>query len=145
MFQTYVGWFCFLTLAATALLHAYWGFGGLWPASNEPDLVRTVVGISHSDSMPSPISTLIVAALIFSAGCFALVSGVLGWNSLLFIRVPLIALAAIFLLRGALTYWPTSPLATATEPFATLNALYFSPLILALGACYSWLAWMARN
>jgi hypothetical protein len=144
MLQELSAWLCFLTLTATALIHAYWGFGGLWPATTEPELVRTVIGINTSESMPSLPMTLIVAALIFIAGGFAFVSGILKWNSAIFLRFPLIVLTAIFIFRGAYTYWPNSPLATATEPFATLNAHYFSPLILMLGLGFGILSWMSR-
>lgn len=141
--SNWTGWFCFAVLSATAALHAYWAFGGLWPATSEAELVRTVIGIER-DRMPSFAMTLLVAALIFAAGAFGLVRGVLGWDSLVFIRTPLGALTAIFLLRGAASYLP-GPLANAAEPFAQLNALYFSPLILLLGACFAYLTLSPRH
>ena len=139
-----VAWFIFLALTATALLHVYWGLGGLWPASSEPELVRTVIGITHQDHMPAMGMTLIVAALIFSAGGFAALRGILELDSLIFIRIPLAGLALIFLLRGAATYFP-GPLRDAAEPFATLNTLYFSPLVLLIGCGFALLTLSPRN
>lgn len=141
--HTVLGWFCFITLSATAGLHVYWGLGGLWPADNAAALSRTVIG-THSGVMPPAGLTLVVAVLIFAAGSFAFARGVLAWDSLILLRVPLAGLALIFLLRGAVTYMP-GPFAQAAEPFAHLNAVYFSPLILALGAAFAALALSPRN
>ncbi|WP_300541033.1 DUF3995 domain-containing protein [Maricaulis sp.] len=140
---TWVGWFCFCVLGATAALHAYWALGGLWPAAAEPDLVKTVIGADH-DRMPAAGLTLLVAFLIFTAGVFAFARGVLDWDSRLFLRIPLAGLAAIFLLRGTASYLP-GPFARSVEPFATLNALYFSPLILLLGLGFAYLALAPRS
>ena len=41
-----------LVLAAIALLHAYWGFGGLWPARDEAGLTATVIGVRGRNRMP---------------------------------------------------------------------------------------------
>jgi len=141
--HTVLGWFCFITLSATAALHVYWGLGGLWPADDAATLSRTVIG-THGGVMPPAGLTLLVAALIFAAGSFAFARGVLAWDSLILLRVPLAGLALIFLLRGAVTYIP-GPFAQAAEPFAHLNAVYFSPLILALGAAFTALALSPRN
>lgn len=139
----WAGWFCFAVLAATTALHVYWGLGGLWPASSEPELVRMVVGL-ETDRMPARGATLAVAALIFASGTFGLMRGVLGWDSLVFVRLPLAIVAAVFLLRGAATYVPgLQPF--AAEPFARLNALYFSPLILLLGVCFAYLTLAPRQ
>ena len=141
--HTVLGWFCFIILSATAALHVYWGLGGLWPADNAAALSRTVIG-THGGVMPPAGLTLVVAALIFAAGSFAFARGVLAWDSLILLRVPLAGLALIFLLRGAVTYIP-GPFSQAAEPFTHLNAVYFSPLILALGAAFAMLALSPRN
>lgn len=137
--NTALGWFCFVVLAATAAIHVYWALGGLWPADDTPALVRTVIGVER-DRMPPAGLTLLVGTLIFLAGCFAFVRGVLDRDSLVLIRIPLAGLAMVFLLRGAVTYLPGGPFAQAAQPFAHLNMVYFSPLILMLGAAFAWLA-----
>lgn len=139
MLPALAGWFAFVTLGLIAGVHVYWGFGGLWPASNETDLVRTVVGISHSPTMPASSATFAVAGLIFAAACFGLGRGVFGFDSLIFSRIPLGVIALIMLARGVFAYLP-GPFSRASEPFATLNATYFSPLILILAVVYAWLA-----
>jgi hypothetical protein len=141
---TWLGWFCFLTLSATAALHVYWALGGLWPASDMPELVRTVIGTERNHMPPAGL-TVVVASLMLCAGLFALARGVAGWDALLFVRLPLGVIAAVLLVRGAATYLPGGPFARATEPFAHLNALYFSPLILALGLGFAGLALAPRQ
>ncbi|HFQ15114.1 MAG TPA: DUF3995 domain-containing protein [Rhodobacteraceae bacterium] len=124
-----------LSLWAAALLHLFWAFGGLWPARSEPELVRMVIG-SRSAAMPPKGVTLAVAVLIGLAGFWPLVmtgrgglpvpAGICafgGWG-----------LAAVFLLRAGLGYWPG--LWAAELPFYRLNRRYFSPAILAIGAGY---------
>ena len=144
MLQKYIGWFCFLSLVGVAVVHAYWALGGLWPAQTEADLVSTVIG-AHSPHMPPDSLILLIAVLIFTAGCFTFAAGVMGLKSGLFIQLPLTGLAFIFLIRGAVTYFPFGPFNSAAEPFASLNALYFSPLILVLAAGFAFLAWAQRN
>ncbi|WP_417492682.1 DUF3995 domain-containing protein [Maricaulis sp.] len=139
MLITLAGWFVFITLSLIAALHAYWGAGGLWPAATEADLVRTVIGISRSPTMPASATTFVVALLIFAAAGFAFVRGVLGFDSLIFTRIPLAVIALVMLARGIYAYMP-GPFSRATEPFATLNAAYFSPLVLILGLACAWLA-----
>ena len=132
------GWICFIVLTAIAAVHVYWGLGGLWPAETEPALVRTVIG-AEAAHMPTDDLTFVVAALIFVAGCLAMMRGVFNWDSFLLLRLPLFGLALIFLARGAITYIPAL-FPPATEPFGTLNALYYSPLCLILAAAFGFLA-----
>jgi hypothetical protein len=132
-----------LALVALALIHAYWAFGGLWPAQSEPALVNTVVGITHAQAMPPRDLTLAVAAALLVASGFAFVRGVLGWQSGLWVRLPLAGLALIFAVRGIMAYLP-GPLAGATEPFAQLNAYAYSPGILVLAMAFAYLAGSRR-
>lgn len=143
MIFTLSGWFCAIVLTLTSLIHVYWGLGGLWPASDPAALSRTVVGVD-AQQMPGLVLTLVIALLIFAAGAFGFVRGVLRWDSLLLIRIPLGVLTAIFTLRGAIAYLP-GPFAQATEPFKTLNITYFSPLILALAVCFALLTFSPRD
>lgn len=137
------GWTCFLVLAAIALLHVYWGFGGVWPAHSEADLVRTVIG-TQADRMPEPGITFIVAALIFIAGSFALLRGVLNRDSFIFIRVPLFGLFLIFLARGLVSYIP-GVFPPPAQPFGELNTAFYSPLILALALGFGYLTVSPRR
>ncbi|WP_163602926.1 DUF3995 domain-containing protein, partial [Klebsiella pneumoniae] len=64
-------WLVFIVLTIVAALHLYWGFGGLWPARDQLSLARTVVGSKGISAMPSRGVTVVVAALIFTAGVLA--------------------------------------------------------------------------
>ena len=138
MLTALAGWFAFTTLSFIAALHVYWGLGGLWPAANEADLVKTVIGISRSPTMPASATTLLVAALILAAACFGLARGVLGLDGLILLRIPLGVIAIIMLARGVYAYLP-GPFSRATEPFASLNATFFSPAILLLSLAFAYL------
>ncbi|NOX72362.1 MAG: DUF3995 domain-containing protein [Alphaproteobacteria bacterium] len=119
----------FAVLAGIAALHLYWAFGGLWPATSPTELARTVIG---SDGMPGRGLTILVAALILTAGAWPLVH----LNGLVpagFSRLGLWALVAVFLARGLVTYALPGTAQKTSEPFRSLNARYFSPLCLALG------------
>lgn len=129
-----------VTLAAIALLHAYWGCGGLWPARSEAELIATVIGDGRR-RMPGRALTFCVALAIAGAAL---------WSQLLVTRdrTPLpawpflaggVALAFVFLARGAagyLTFWRR---AHAAEPFARLDRRLYSPLCLVIGAGFAYL------
>ena len=126
----------FMGLTIIAAVHAYWAFGGLWPAKDVQGLINTVIGDPRMTEMPSRELTLVVAALIFAAGVVALSAGGLwrlGWGWLA--RLGAGVLALIFLARGAsgvtlgLGLWE----AAISEPFATLDFQFYSPLCLLIG------------
>ena len=139
MLVSLVGWSASLTLGVIAAFHAYWAFGGLWPARSEAELVRTVIGITRAEVMPPAATTLIVVGLILAAAGFAVARITIDPPSLVFVRIPLGVISLVFLARGIAAYLP-GPFARASEPFATLNALYFSPLVLVLGMAFAFLA-----
>ena len=134
-----LGWSVFAVMSVIAVLHAYWAVGGLWPAATEADLVRTVIGITRSQTMPPGLHSMVVAVLVFTAAGFALARGAFGFDSLVFSRIPLGIIAFIMLARGIYAYLP-GLFSRASEPFATLNAMFFSPAILLLGVAFAWLA-----
>ena len=53
-----------LMLAPIAVLHAYWGFGGVWPGRDAADCARRVGGFRGVRAMPSPAACFAVAAAI---------------------------------------------------------------------------------
>lgn len=128
-------------LFALALVHVYWGCGGLWPARSEQELVETVIGTPGMHAMPEKLVTLSVAAGIFLAGLWPLF-----WLELIPFPLPrlmlisgMVGLVTVFLLRGAVTYAGIFGRQSTTEPFHTLNRRYFSPLILAIGLAFAYL------
>lgn len=127
----------FAVLAVIAGLHAYWGFGGLWPAKTVRGLIDTVIGAPDMQRMPSVLLTCIVAGLIFAAGLFALAAqGILYAGPRWFVRIALGVIAFVFIGRGAAGYLLPAGIGQS-EPFATLDRLYYSPLCLALGAAFA--------
>lgn len=134
--MVYIAFAIFGVLTIVAMLHAAWGFGLLWPGNDTQSLIDTVIGQPGMTQMPSTALTLAVALAIFAAGVCAL------WAAG-YIALPLpgrmknlspYILAFIFIARGLLTYIPVGPLQNSTEPFRTLDQLYFAPLCLLLGA-----------
>jgi hypothetical protein len=126
-----------LVLAAIAALHAYWGFGGIWPGRDAADCARRTGGFRGARSMPGPAACFAVAAAlaiaalvpIFLAGHFGMLATLAG-----------LALALVFLGRGVAGFTPAWRRLTPEEPFATLDVRYYSPLCLAIGAGFAALA-----
>lgn len=130
-----------IVLSVTAALHVYWAAGGLWPADNEAALARTVIGANGIDRMPAPWLTGLVAIGIAAGALWPVLW--LGW-----VRAPLpgwllttgmIVLTLIFIGRGIAGFVPAVRAANSEQPFATLDARYFSPLIVAIGLALLWL------
>ena len=125
-----------LVLLAIAALHAYWGFGGVWPGRDAADCARRVVGARGIQWMPGPVpSFAVVAALVV----VMLVTLSLGGRINLPIPAGLVFLVAIaaalvFLGRGIAGFTPAWRRLTPEQPFATLDVRYYSPLCLAIGA-----------
>ena len=125
-----------LILLAIAALHAYWGFGGVWPGRDAADCARRIVGARGIGQMPGPVpSFAVVAALVV----VMLVTLSLGGRINLPIPAGLVFLVAIaaalvFLGRGIAGFTPAWRRLTPEQPFATLDVRYYSPLCLAIGA-----------
>ena len=120
-----------VVLAAIAALHAYWGFGGVWPGRDSADCARRTGGFRGARTMPGPAACFAVAAVlaiaalipIFLAGRFGVLALLAG-----------LAVAFVFLGRGVAGFTPAWRRLTPDEPFATLDVRYYSPLCLAIGA-----------
>lgn len=140
----------FFVLAAISGLHAYWAFGGLWPAASTIELVKTVIGAPDWSQMPSRQITMTVAGLIFVAGFVALAAGDViplvsrnagaRWIALIGAAV----LALVFLGRGAAGYLIAKDDWIRAEPFATYDLFLYSPLCLAIGAAFVLLLFKTR-
>ena len=118
-----------LALLAIAGLHAYWGLGGLWPATSAAELARTVVGDGRT-RMPAPWSCFTVAALLVLVAL---------WPWLL-LRHPVsqlviavgVVFAAVCLIRGLAGYSPRWRRRHWAEPFAARDKRLYSPLCMLL-------------
>jgi len=128
----------FAVLSAISVMHIGWALGMAWPAKSCADLPAMVVGIPKGSPMPPAAATLVVAAGIFGLGMAALWgAGVFSLGALnSYCGWVLLAIAAIFALRGVATYLPFGPLQASVEPFRTLDRRYFAPLCLLLASGY---------
>lgn len=124
-----------MVLIITAALHAYWAFGGLWPAKSEQELARTVVGANGITKMPGRNLTLVVSLLIFLAGIWPL--AIVGLITLplpeWLVTLGMIVITLVMLARGFGGYLPVFRNANAEQPFAQLDMQFYSPIIIALG------------
>ncbi len=124
-----------LVLLAIAALHAYWGFGGVWPGRDAADCARRVGGArraAHARAGPQ---------LRGRRSARRRVAGHAVSRELIDLPIPaglvfLVAIAAalVFLGRGIAGFTPAWRRLTPEQPFATLDVRYYSPLCLAIGA-----------
>ena len=126
-------------LATVGLLHALWGIGVTFPAANEQQLARMVVGKRGITKMPSMAACLFVAVCLFVSAALALVLGRL-------VPMPtskwLVAFAGagaafVFLGRGIVGILPAFERAAPEQPFLSLNRRFYSPLIFLIGVGFA--------
>ena len=127
-------------LLLIAALHAYWGLGGIWPERSAADLARAVIGDGRT-RMPPPWSCFTVAALLLVVAAWP-------WAMLAApdsqpVLVVGIVSAAIFFVRGSAGYSPRWRQRFSTEPFATRDMRFYSPLCMALAT--GMMALLARS
>jgi uncharacterized protein DUF3995 len=130
-----------LVLAAIAALHAYWGFGGVWPGRDAADCARRVGGFRGARTMPGAAACFAVAAAIAIAGAIPII--ILGPSGMPASALPALAglaVALIFLARGIAGFTPAWRRYTPEQPFARLDVRYYSPLCLVIGAGFAALA-----
>lgn len=121
---------------ATALLHVYWGFGGVWPARDAAALSKPVAGSEHRQRTPPAAASFLGAAYLCYTAVVALVLGGLIKSPFPFFLLGPSALTItfLFLLRGAVGYTSAWRRLMPDEPFARFDRLFYSPLCLLLGA-----------
>lgn len=133
-------------LGALAALHLYWAAGGLWPGGSARKLIDTIIGNPRRDRMPPAwLSALVGLALAAAAILPLSVVPVFpdGALSHYFSTAPLLGamaatlfVALVFLARGIAGYLPFWRRLHPAQPFATLDALFYSPLCLLLGLAH---------
>ncbi len=125
-----------IVLIALALLHAYWGLGGLWPGTTPGTLAAQVFGGPPGTRLPPAVACYAVAVLLVLAAWLVLTAAGLlppAGLSVSLVRLGAFGVAGALLLRGGLGY--VLPRLTSGNPtFARLNRLIYSPLCLSLGA-----------
>jgi hypothetical protein len=134
--MTLLAWLMAVALCAIAVLHVYWGVGGLWPGTDATSLARTVVGARGIARMPPLAACLFVAVALIGMGYIVLELADL---APLLVPEPLLSFvgigcAGVFLVRGLTAYVPTWRRLVPEEPFASLDRHLYGPLCLALGS-----------
>ncbi len=122
----------FVVLLAATLAHFLWAIGSRWPIRDGELLARTVIGRPGVVRVPR-LQSLLVAIGALAAGILALsladhTAG--GWE----LSLAGLALGALFLWRGALSYTAGWRERHPVEPFATLDRRNYAPLCLGIGA-----------
>jgi hypothetical protein len=123
-------------LILIAALHAYWGFGGLWPGRDAADLSARVTGFAATQAPPPPGASFVVAALLAYCALVALVLGGLVPSPIPFFLLgpSAITITLVFAVRGIAGYMSAWRRLTPVQPFARLDRLFYSPLCLLIGA-----------
>jgi len=114
-----------LVLFVIAVLHAYWGLGGLWPAKTAVELAASVVGDGRK-KMPSPMACFAVTAALVVVAIWPWL--MVAWPGNEVVLIGGIVIAAVFFVRGSAGYSPRWRARFAAEPFATRDQYFYSPL-----------------
>ncbi|MGV3665543.1 MAG: DUF3995 domain-containing protein [Leptospira bouyouniensis] len=127
-----------LILFSLALVHIYWGFGGLWPGNTKQELIDKVFG--KGNQFPSPFSCFFVALGLFLFSMLPILwmfrfSLSLDQQIIIGIQYLMIFVAIIFFMRGILGYLPF--ITKHWKPiFVYLTKRIYNPLCLFLGTLF---------
>ena len=136
MTTTVLAWLLTVVLLTIAGLHAYWGFGGKWPGTDQLTLARKVVGTPGIDRMPPRAACLLVAVVLLGMGFWPLQTATSAPTSSIHLLVGIVW-TIIFLARGIAGYLQFWRRQHPEQPFADLDRRLYSPLCLALGIGFS--------
>lgn len=121
-------------MAAAGLIHAFWAFGGVWPAADGRALAKAVTG-EKQERMPDMAACLIVFALLASAA--VIVSDRAGLLDLpgpnWIVTVGAWVIVAVLAARG-LVGLITSLWARRATRYQRLDVAVYSPLCLVIAA-----------
>lgn len=126
-----------IILLEIAALHLLWA-ARIWvPIREEEALARAVVGSAGITRMPGMVPCAAVALAL------AVAASLPWWDVFGLRRAALLAMALVFLARGAATYIPAIARLCPEEPFRSLNRKAYGPLCLMLGILAALLATVA--
>jgi len=123
-----------LVVGAIAALHAYWGLGGLWPASDEATLARAVIGDGRS-RMPPPSQCFAVAILLAVVAAWPWL--VVTMPASRTVMVVLMIIVAVFFIRALASFSARWRSHFPAQPFATNDRRFYGPLCFTLSAGYA--------
>ncbi|MFC9558962.1 DUF3995 domain-containing protein [Agromyces sp. NPDC056965] len=118
-------------LVGVGVLHAAWASGSSWPAKSRAELADATVG--STTAPPAPVATATVAVMATAAGI--IVGGALGDRPIAVLArraagLALLTRAAV----GGVIAGRALGLPDPSDRFRTLDARYYRPLCLILGA-----------
>lgn len=124
-------------LTLIGVIHAYWGFGGLWPGDSEGSLTSIVIGRTPGNRIPGLGACLFVTACLFAVAAF--VAWRAGWFPQLGLPAWLwtagyFGATFVFAARGIAGFVPALARYAEGTPFHRLNLIFYSPLCLAIAA-----------
>jgi hypothetical protein len=136
--MTFIAAALIAVLAALAVLHAYWGFGGRWPGHDDVSMVERVVGRTREMRPPRPRACFFVATALLAAAILVIVHRTEGLNAVvaLLATVGFWSATAVFLLRGLAGFVPAVFRYAEGTPFHRLNRIYYSPLCLLIAGAF---------
>lgn len=142
-----IGTMMFALLISIAALHVAWGFGVVWPAKDERQLVSWVVGAKGARKMPPAwlcvVTGLFIAFLAFVA--LSLGNAIASPFPQRWVTMMGVLSAFAFFGRGLAAYFPSWRRRFPQEPFATFDQYNFAPLCLLLAAGYAALVILRIN
>jgi hypothetical protein len=134
------------SLGAVALLHLYWGFGGVWPGKSRRALTSLVFGGSESSAFPGFFACLAVSLGLFAAAALALQLGsTAAWVSPWWVKFAASGFIALFLVRGAGGFAMHRMAQFKDSPdFNHWNRRLYSPFCILAAAAYGVLLGLCR-
>jgi hypothetical protein len=124
--------FIFIALLAVSTAHFLWSIGKTWPIRGEKLLAQTVVGTAGIEHMPPRILSFGVAVFALAAGVIALALADHDGGGMGLTMIGL-ALALVFLARGAIGYTASWAEKTPEPSFRFNDRRVYSPLCLFVG------------
>jgi hypothetical protein len=128
-----VGSLTVVPVLMVAVAHLLWSLGLTWPIRNEALLAQTVVGAPGITRMPNRLLTFAVSVVMFAISVVAL-SLADHDSGGIWLTLTGAAISAAFFIRGVIGYTAGWRNRFPTEPFATHDRKFFSPLSLWVGA-----------
>jgi len=118
-------------LVSVGVLHGVWASGSSWPAKSRAELADATVG--SASAQPAPVATATVAATAIAAGIVA--GGALGDRPIAVLARRATGLALLTrAAAGGVVACKALGLPDPSERFRTLDARFYRPLCLVLGA-----------
>ena len=120
-------------LVAAAVVHVFWGVGGVWPARDGTALAKAVVG-PKQEAMPGLVACAMIAVLLCGGAAVVLArAGIVDAGPDRLWRLGAWVVVGVLIARGAIGL-ATSALARPRETYHRLDLRAYSPLCLVIAA-----------